>query len=203
MTFGTFFWRVTSSHMISYFIMGIIASSLLNYQKAFETPPLSYFMRPTDSPWVAAGPMLQVIRGLIFSVVLWIFKDIFLFKKYGWLKLWGLLVGLSILSTTGPAPGSIEGMIYTKIPLVNQLKGYLEVVPQTLLFSVFLFYWYKKPKKIWNIVSIILISILGFFCIMGFLAALEIINIARTPNNVYNPLLVNDMRMSALFFNLW
>jgi hypothetical protein len=192
MTFGTFFWRVTSSHMITYFIMGIIASILLDYQKAFETPPLSYFMRPTDSPWVAAGPMLQVIRGLIFSIVLWISKDIFLFKKYGWLKLWGLLAGLSILSTTGPALGSVEGMIYTKIPLVYHLKAYLEVVPQTLSFSLFLFYWYRKPKKIWNIVSITLMSIIVFFCIMGFLAASEIINIARMPNNVYNPLLVND-----------
>ena len=178
MTFWTFFWRVTSSHMISYFLMGIIASILLDYQKTFDTPPLSYFMRPTDSAWVAAGPVLQVIRGLIFSVVLWIFKDVFLFKKNGWLKLWGLLVGLSVLSTTGPAPGSIEGMIYTKIPLVVQLKGYLEVIPQTLLFSVFLFCWYRKPKKIWNIISVTLISILIFLSIMGLLAALEIIHIA-------------------------
>lgn len=178
MTFGTFFWRVTSSHMISYFIMGIIASIFLDYQKAFETPPLSYFMRPIDSPWVAAGPMLQVIRGLIFSVVLWIFKDNFLFKKYGWLKLWGLLVGLSILSTTGPAPGSIEGMIYTKIPMVDQIRGYIEVVPQTMLFSIFLFYWYRTPKKIWNILSVTFIIIVAFFCTLGFLAASEIINIA-------------------------
>jgi hypothetical protein len=178
MTFGTFFWRVTSSHMISYFIMGIVASILLDYQHTFETPPLSYFMRPTDSPWIAAGPILQVVRGFIFAVVLWIFKDGFLYKRNGWLKLWGLIVGLSVLSTTGPAPGSIEGMIYTKIPLIDQLKGYLEVVPQTLLFSVFLFYWYRKPNKIWNIISITLIIILVFFCTLGFLAASEIINIA-------------------------
>jgi hypothetical protein len=117
-----------------------------------------------------------LIRGLIFSIVLWIYKDSFLFQKYGWLKLWGLLVGLSILSTTGPAPGSVEGMIYTKIPWVTQLKGYLEVVPQTLLFSVFLYYWYRRPGKIWNIVSITLIIILLFLCTMGLLAASGIIN---------------------------
>jgi hypothetical protein len=175
LSFFTFFWRVTSSHMISYFIMGIIASFLLDYQRTFETPPLSYFMRSTDSPWVAAGPMLQVFRGLIFTIVLWIFKDSFILKKYGWLKLWGLLVGLSVISTTGPAPGSIEGMIYTTIPLVDQLRGYLEVVPQTLLFSVSLYYWYRKPNKVWNTVSIALVTIILFFCTMGFLVASGVI----------------------------
>ena len=167
--FSTFFWRVTSSHVISYFIMGLIASTLLDYKEAFENPPLSYFMRPTDSPWVVAGPMLQVIRGLVFSIVLWYFKDSFLFRKYGWLKLWGLIVGLSVLSTTGPAPGSIEGMIYTTIPWIDQFKGYFEVIPQTLLFSIFLNCWYVKPKKAWNIVSVALMMIIFFLCTMGFL----------------------------------
>jgi membrane protein CcdC involved in cytochrome C biogenesis len=169
--FGIFFWRVTASHMISYFVMGLIASILLDYRVAFENPPLSYLMRSIDSPWVAAGPILQVIRGLIFSVVLWIIKDSFLFKEYGWLKLWGLIVGLSVLSSTGPAPGSIEGMIYTKIPIVDQIKGYIEVIPQTLLFSLSLNYWYVKPKKAWNIISVALVIIIIFLCTMGLLAA--------------------------------
>lgn len=169
--FGTFFWRVASSHMISYFIMGLTAFIFLNYKEAFESPPMSYFMRPIDSPWVAAGPMLQVIRGFIFSVVLWNFKDNFLFKKYGWLKLWGLIVGLSILSTTGPAPGSVEGMIYTKIPLAIQIKGYIEVMPQTLLFSLFLYYWYLRPKKVWNIISIVIMIIVVFFGTLGIIVA--------------------------------
>jgi len=169
--FSTFFWRVTSSHVISYFIMGLIAGFLLDYRETFQNPPLSYFMRPVDSPWVAAGPMLNIIRGLIFAVVLWFFKDIFLFKKYGWLKLWGLIVGLSVLSTTGPAPGSIEGLIYTKIPVADQLKGYFEVLPQTLLFSLFVNYWYIKPHKGWNIISVILMIIIFILCTMGLIAA--------------------------------
>jgi hypothetical protein len=170
--FGTFFWRVTSSHMISYFIMGIIAFILLDYKEAFESSPMSYFMRSIDSPWVIAGPMLQVIRGFIFSVTLWIFKDSFLFKEYGWLKLWGLIIGLSILSTAGAAPGSIEGMIYTKIPIVYQLKGYFEVVPQTLLFSLFLNYWYIKPKMAWNILSVVLVIIIFFFGLAGVIVSI-------------------------------
>jgi hypothetical protein len=159
-SFGIFFWRISSAHIITYFIMGVIASSVLNYREAFENPPLSYLMKPVDSPWVAAGPVLQIFRGLIFSIALWFFKEQFLHKKYGWLKLWGLIIALSVLSTTGPSPGSIEGMIYTKIPLKTQLSGYIEVLPQTLLFSWVVFYWYEKPKKLWNILSIILVSII-------------------------------------------
>jgi len=169
--FGTFFWRITSSHMITYFIMGIIAAAVLNYKVSFETPPLSYLMKPIDSSWVALGPALQVFRGFIFSVALWFFKDNFLYKKYGWLKLWGLIVGLCILSTAAAASGSIEGFIYTKIPVASQLKGYFEVLPQTLLFSLLVFYWYRKPKKLWNVLSIIMVSLLFILCILGWLAA--------------------------------
>jgi len=167
--FPVFFWRITSSHMISYFIMGIIAATTLNYRELFESNNLSCLMRPFDSPLIFAGPSLQVIRGLIFSLALWYFKDVFLFRKYGWLKLWVLVVGLSILSTTGAAPGSIEGMIYTKIPILDQMKGYFEVMPQTLAFSAMVFYWFKHPKRVWNIVSIVIVSLIVFFGAMALL----------------------------------
>jgi hypothetical protein len=171
--FGTFFWRVSSSHMITYFVMGIIASSLLNYKEAFANPPLSYFMKPTDSSWVAIGPVLQIFRGLVFSIALWFIKDSFLYKEHGWAKLWLLIIGLSILSTTGPTPGSIEGLIYTNIPVISQIEGYLEVIPQTLLFSLFVFYWYKKPKRLWNILSIVLVSLVVILCALGLLASIQ------------------------------
>ena len=165
--FGTFFWRITSSHIVTYFLAGIFAYYFLNYQDLFETPPFSDLMKPMDSWAVAAGPGLQLIRGLIFSIVLWAFRDVFLNTKYGWLKLWGLLLGLSILSTTAAAPGSVEGFIYTTIPVKKQIVGYLEVMPQTLLFALLVYYWYKKPKKAWNILSIVLVSIILFMSIMA------------------------------------
>ena len=171
--FGVFFWRISSSHMITYFLMGIVAVTLLDYKESFETPPLSYFMRPVSSPWVAAGPILQIFRGLILSLALWFFKDIFLFKPYGWLKLWGLIVGLSILSTAGPAPASVDGFIYTKIPAFNQLKGYIEVLPQTLLFSVFVCSWYENPKKRWDVLAIVSIIIIVALCSLGVIAAMK------------------------------
>jgi hypothetical protein len=169
--FGTFFWRITAAHMISYFIMGIIAAYALNYEQLFETPPMSHLMKPIDSSWVAVGPVLQIFRGLVFSAVLWFFKDGFLYRRFGWLRLWALLVGLSVLSTTGPAPGSIEGFIYTKIPVASQLKGYIEVLPQTLIFSLLVFYWYQKPKKLWNVLSGIVVGLIALMSVLGMFAS--------------------------------
>jgi len=167
--FITFFWRITSSHIITYFFAGMFAYYFLNYRALFETQPFSSFMKPMNSLAVAAGPALQLIRGFIFSVALWPFRDIFLNTKYGWLKLWGLLLGLSILSTTAAAPGSVEGFIYTTIPVEKQIVGYVEVMPQTLLFSLIIYYWYKKPVKAWYVISIVLVSIILLLTIAAIL----------------------------------
>lgn len=169
--FGTFFWRITASHMITYLAMGLVAFFALDYREVFAEPPLSYLMRPVDSPWVAIGPALQVFRGLVFSLSLWYFRDVFLRSEYGWLKLWGLIVGLSILSTAGPTPGSIEGFIYTKMPAATQLFGYAEILPQTLLFSLMVYYWHRNPGRIWNILSGILVVLILLAGIVGFFAA--------------------------------
>jgi hypothetical protein len=172
--FGTFFWRMAASQMVSYMIMGIIATNMLNYKEIFDN---SETYRAYDSPWIVAGPSLQMIRGLIFALALWPFKDKFLFQKNGWLKLWGLIVGLSVLSTTAAAPGSVEGFIYTTIPVMDQIKGYLEVVPQTGMFAFFVCYWYAHPRKAWNVLSIILVCLVIFMSIMGVLAASGIVTV--------------------------
>ena len=56
-------------------------------------------------------------------------------------------MALGILSTFGPAPGSIEGLVYTIIPVSDQLVGLTEVVPQAFLFSLVLFFWVRHPEK--------------------------------------------------------
>ncbi|PYV55077.1 MAG: hypothetical protein DMG96_23315 [Acidobacteria bacterium] len=56
-------------------------------------------------------------------------------------------MALAILGTFGPAPGSLEGMIFTRIP--GQYRGYMEVVPQAFLFSAIVYYWVNKPEKKW------------------------------------------------------
>jgi hypothetical protein len=136
-------------HTVTYFAAGIAAHTLGDYEQTFSEPPLSYFMRPTSDPWVMAGPLFQPLRGLIFALALYPFRKTLFGTKNGWVLLWWLLVALGILSTFGPAPGSIEGMIYTIIPPLSQILGLWEVVLQSLLLSVILCYWVNHPEKKW------------------------------------------------------
>jgi hypothetical protein len=157
--------------MATYFLIGIIAYFLFDYENLFSADILQYYMKPTSSSWVVLGPLLQIFRGLIFSIVLWPFRTIILGTKAGWLKLWGLLLGLAILSTSGPSPGSIEGMIYTQIPVKTQILYLPETIIQTALFSWIVVVWYKKPTLFMNIFFAILLSLITFFALAGFLAS--------------------------------
>ena len=123
-------------------------------------------MVPTTEPIVALGPALQVARGLLFAVFLFPFRRVFLDEPAGWLKLWGLFLGLAILGTSGPAPGSFEGMIFTRTPVVEQIAGLWEAVLQTLLASVLLVAWHRRPGRGWIVMYLlwaltILMSIAG------------------------------------------
>ena len=172
--FGTFIWRITATHTIAYFIAGIFALLVLRYDEIFGIGALS-FMRPTDSPWVAAGPGLQVIRGVLLSFFLFPFRTIFFETKKGWIKFWFLSYGLSYLLTISAATGSFEGLIYTNTPIKYHLIGIPEIVLYITLFTVFMWGWYKKPKKIFNILSIILVSLIALMSFMGVLASFGIV----------------------------
>jgi hypothetical protein len=165
--FGRFFARVAACHMATYFLAGIGALVFLDYAALFRSEALACFMKPVDSPGVALGPGLQWIRGLVFAAALYPFRETFLQPSRGWLKLWGLLLGLAVFSTAGPAPGSIEGLIYTKVPILDQLRGLPEAVSQTLAFSWLLVAWHRRPHRAWGIVLyglaalVILMSVAG------------------------------------------
>ena len=151
-TFGRFLGRVTATHVTTYFVAGLLAYTLLDYRTFFQSDVLACLMRPTSSRWVAAGPALQIVRAPIFALALYPFRPVFLRDRHGWLQLWGLLVGLAVVSTVGPAPGSIEGMIYTRISVPRQLYGLPEDFLQTLAFSVLLTAWCRRPTRAWGIV---------------------------------------------------
>ena len=63
--------------------------------------------------------------------------------------LWLVLVVVGILGTFGPAPGSVEGMIYTTLPFRFQLESLPEIVVQALALSALLWYWVNHPGKRW------------------------------------------------------
>ena len=135
-------------HTITYFVMGILAFTFLHYTEAFANGPLACLMRPTTDVWVRAGVLFQPIRGAIFALAFYPLREPLFGRKNGWLIMWWTLVALGILSTFGAAPGSVEGIIYTKLPSPT-ITSYIEVVPQALLLAAILFYWVNHPEKNW------------------------------------------------------
>jgi hypothetical protein len=77
-------------------------------------------------------------------------------------------IALAILSPAGPTPGSIEGIVYTVLPLQFHLIGLPEALLQTLALSFLFCFWERRPeeKKIWIpllaiFIAILALSILG------------------------------------------
>jgi hypothetical protein len=137
------------AHSITYFLMGLLAASVLNYADRFARPEMACWMRPVDDPMVMAGPLFQPLRGLMFALAIYPVREIVFGRPRGWLILWGLLVALGIVSTFAAAPGSIEGVIYTVIPIGDQLIGWLETVTQACFFAGLLVYWVRHPERRW------------------------------------------------------
>lgn len=155
-------------HTVTYFIMGLLALTFLEYKTAFAEPVTSEYMRQVDEPIVALGPALQFIRGIIFAAAFYPLREVLFGRKKGWLITWLLLVSLGILSTFGAAPGSIEGLLYTKMSIRLQISGWLEVMTQAFLLSSILYYWINHPEKKWLswILGIVYILVI-IFSIMG------------------------------------
>lgn len=159
-------------HTVTYFIMGLLALTILDYRSAFEGSVTREYMRQVSEPIVALGPALQFIRGILFAVVFYLLRDTLFGRRNGWQILWVMLVSLGILSTFGAAPGSVEGLLYTKMPVGLQISGWLEVMTQALLLSVILFYWVNHPEKKWLAWVLGIIFVLAtLFSIMGYVLA--------------------------------
>jgi hypothetical protein len=154
-------------HTVTYFVAGVLALWLLDYSEVHATE-LSAMMRQTTDPLVMAGPLFQPIRGLVFAAAIYPVRAGIFHRPRGWLVLWWLFVALGIVATFGPAPGSLEGLVYTVIPVSRQLVGLSEVIVQTLLLASLLVYWVEHPGKRWlsrlmvgAFVLVLLLPILG------------------------------------------
>jgi hypothetical protein len=137
------------THTVTYFIMGLIASTVFEYGRLYAETSLNLLMRQTSAPLVMAGPLFQPIRGALFGIVFFLLRDTFFGRKNGWLVMWITLVVVGIISPFGPSPGSIEGVIYTTLPMELHLTGLPEVILQALILSAVLFYWVNHPEKKW------------------------------------------------------
>jgi len=148
-TFTSIALKTTIVHTVTYFVIGLIAFFLFDYSAEFADPALNFLMRPTDDPLVQAGVLFQPIRGILFGLVFYLLRDVLFRQKNGWLITWINLVVIGIYSTFGTAPGSIEGLIYTKVSFSSLWGGGFEVLSQSLLLSVLTYYWVNHPEKKW------------------------------------------------------
>jgi hypothetical protein len=139
--------KTVVSHTLTYFVMGALAFHFLHYAELINNPNSG--MRPTSDPLVMLGPALQIFRGVLFASVFYPLREILFGRRNGWLLMAWILIGVGILGTFAAPPGSLEGFIYTTVPFRFQVRGYLEIVPQALLFSALLFYWVRHPGKAW------------------------------------------------------
>ncbi len=137
--------RTSIAHTVTYFIAGVAALLLLDYGDTMGTGDSIF--KPITDPMVMAGPLFQPIRGIIFGLAFYPIAAALFANKLGWLYLGWLLVALGILSTFGPAPGSIEAMIYTNLGV--SFSTYVEVVAQALAFAFVLHYWINHKDLQW------------------------------------------------------
>jgi hypothetical protein len=149
LTLRTIALRTMVVHTVTYFVAGLTAFTLFDYAAAFAEPPLSLLMRQTDDPLVMAGVLFQPIRGLLFGLVFYLFRTRLFERREGWLAAWAMLAVVGIFSTFGPAPGSIEGFVYTTLPPAIQFGGLVEVLAQSLLLAVLTVFWVRHPEKRW------------------------------------------------------
>lgn len=162
------------AHTLTYFVVGLVASIVFNYSADFARPELRSYMRQLGDPIIALGPALQPLRGILFALAFYPLREILFKRKNGWLVMWWLLVALGILSPFGPVSGSVEGAIYTTLPILDQFfsGGMLEILSQSFLLSVLLYYWINHPEKRWlNWLLGILFALVLLMSLMGYLAA--------------------------------
>lgn len=81
----------------------------------------------------------QLIRGIVFALVVFPFYSIIFNRKNGKLILFSTLFGVALVGSVEPQPGSIEGIIYTLISLPEHLLILASIALQMLVFVWIIF----------------------------------------------------------------
>jgi hypothetical protein len=168
-TFTSIVVKASVTHTVTYLIAGLLAFKIFDYPRLFAETELRYIMRQTSDPVMKLGLLVQPLRGAIFGFAFVILRQSFFSDSGGWFHMWMALVCLSVLSSFGPTTTSIEGILYTKLPLRIHLVGLPEVLLQSFLLSFVMYHWVTGPDKpwlsytMWTLFAIALIApLLGF-----------------------------------------
>jgi hypothetical protein len=146
-SFWSILYRTIITHSVTYFLIGILASVFLGYSERMLRPDIAPIIRQITDPVLMVSPWIQPIRALLLAIVFYLLKDVLFNPKNGWLVMWIMLVVLGILAPFGASWGSIEGMIFFSLPIVDHIAGWPEVFLQTLLLSTILTSWVNHPEN--------------------------------------------------------
>jgi len=134
-------------HVITYIFIGVVFKNFQNYAGVFiEIEHLSNF-RSLNSTIVKLAPVFQIFRGAFFAFILYPFYTTIIKSDYAWVKLFFLIWGFSLFGSVAPIPGSIEGIIYTKMTLAEHLIGMPKVTVQIFVFSWFFVKWENRTER--------------------------------------------------------
>ncbi|MGC4118835.1 MAG: hypothetical protein QM765_30585 [Myxococcales bacterium] len=136
--------RFTLTHVVTYLVFGLTFMFLAKYREHWGSDEMRGLMRPLDSPIVQAAVLFQFGRGAFLGLVIYPCHDVVVRSPRGWLKLWALLWGLTLIGSVTTAGGSIEGLIYTQLSLKSHLIGIPEVTLQMLGFSWLFVAWERR-----------------------------------------------------------
>lgn len=179
-SFSTIAVKTILVHTVTYFVIGLLSFLFLDYGAHYADPTVAAALRQTDHPLVTAGPLFQVLRGILFGIAFYALRDLIFLKRGGWLTLWLVLLIVGIFSPFSSAPGSIEGVVYSTLPMWFHLMSLPEIIIQSFLLAFLTHYWVNHPKKRWLILSfgilftiILLLTGLGALSSLGVLPTLQ------------------------------
>lgn len=165
--------KTTVIHTITYFVVGLLSYLLLDYSARYVDPTVAVALRPTNHPLVTAGPLFQVLRGFLFGIAVYTLRDSCFVKPRGWLTLWLVLLIVGIFSPFSSAPGSIEGIVYSTLPMWFHLMSLPELIVQSFLLAFLTHYWVNHSGKRWlSILMMILFVAIVFLVLLGVLSGL-------------------------------
>ena len=175
-TFSSIAWKSMLVHTVTYFIVGLLSFLLLDYSSNYADPIVSASLRQTDHPMVTAGPLFQVLRGFLFGIVFYALRDSFFSQPRGWTTIWLVLICVGILSPFSAAPGSIEGFVYSTLPVWFHIMSLPELFIQSFMLAFLTHYWVNHPEKKWLSLSFgIVFAIVTLLAFLGILSALGLL----------------------------
>ena len=136
--------RFTILHVLTYVLAGIVFMEIQDYETAFETMAAFELYRPLDGMVGLFVFPTQIVRGLLFGLLLLPLYDRIFRESHGWLYLFGLFWGITLMGSPNAIQGLFESLVTS--PVSETLLGTAEVTVQMALFSVLIWWWERRSN---------------------------------------------------------